>query len=75
MRWFHYLLFVFFLVLAVWTLIPAEMMPLEVDRSQQPLLFGLYKPHCTFAPYSTIISIVLAVAVIIWGRTKKANTK
>jgi hypothetical protein len=65
----------FFLVLAVWTLIPAEIIPSEIDRSQQPLLFGLHKTHCTFTPYSTIISIALAVAVIMWGHMKKDNAK
>jgi hypothetical protein len=71
MKWFHYLLFVFFLVLAVWTLIPADMMPLGIDRSEQPLLFGLYKAHCTFAPYSPVISVGLAIAVVLWARMKK----
>lgn len=57
----YWLLFTIFVVLGIWTLIPAKV--------SKPCLVGYYA-HCSFTPISTIICFALAVVFYWLGRRK-----
>jgi hypothetical protein len=57
---------IIWLALAVWTLIP-------VDASK-PCALG-YEAHCTFAPYSTLILLIIGWLCFWWMRRKSAKAE
>jgi hypothetical protein len=62
MKWYWWLLVAIFVLLGVWTLVPAP--------ASKPCLLGYYA-HCTFTPISTIICWIVA-GVCYWLGKKSA---
>jgi len=61
-RWYYLLLTAVFIILGIWTLIPAP--------ASKPCLIGYYS-HCSFTPASTIICWIIA-GVFYWIGKKRA---
>jgi len=61
MKWIYWLGSAVFILLGVWTLIPAE--------ASKPCLLGYYA-HCSFTPISTLICLIIAAAIPLLGRRR-----
>jgi polyferredoxin len=62
MKWYYWLGTIIFIVLGIWTLIPAP--------ASKPCLLGYYA-HCSFTPISTLICFAIAGFIYFFGKKKR----
>jgi len=61
MRWYWWLLIGVFLLLGIWTMVPAS--------ASKLCLLGYYA-HCSFTPVSTLICWIIAIVLYLFGKRR-----